>query len=77
MSALQVDLRLAAEVEELDLVVGGHIHIFDDDDDDDYVLGGRAQSLFLVYWNPSFRGGSESMVIVFVWKMFCIHVLYI
>ena len=28
MSAFQVDLRLAAEVEELDLVVGGHIHIF-------------------------------------------------
>ena len=60
-------------VEELDLVVGGHIHIFhehddddDDDDDDDYVLGGRAQSLFLVHWSPTSRGGSESMVIVFV-----------
>ena len=42
---MQVDLRLAAEVEELDLVVGGHIQIFDDDDDnddDDYVLGGWA-----------------------------------
>ena len=28
MFCLQVDLRLAAEVEELDVVVGGHSHSF-------------------------------------------------